>query len=83
MQEICIVLYVILLFVVSNRKKTSNDVDFFTAGKNSSWPAVAFGMVGATISGISLVSVPGMVIVPLWRGAYGCVEGCKVAYGKG
>lgn len=62
MQEICIVLYVILLFVVSNRKKTSNDVDFFTAGKNSSWPAVAFGMVGATISGISLVSVPGMVI---------------------
>ena len=62
MQEICIILYVILLFVVSNRKKTSNDVDFFTAGKNSSWPAVAFGMVGATISGISLVSVPGMVV---------------------
>ena len=62
MQEICIVLYVILLFVVSNIKKTSNDVDFFTAGKNSSWPAVAFGMVGATISGISLVSVPGMVV---------------------
>jgi len=62
MQEICIILYVILLFVVSNRKKTANDIDFFTAGKNSSWPAVAFGMVGATISGISLISVPGMVV---------------------
>lgn len=62
MQEICIILYVTLLFIVSNRKKTTNDVDFFTAGKNSSWPAVAFGMVGATISGISLISVPGMVV---------------------
>lgn len=62
MQEICIILYVTLLFIVSNRKKTTSDVDFFTAGKNSSWPAVAFGMVGATISGISLISVPGMVV---------------------
>lgn len=61
MQEICIILYIIILFVASNRKKTTSDIDFFTAGKNSSWPAVAFGMVGATISGISLISVPGMV----------------------
>lgn len=62
MQELCIILYIIILFVVSNRKKTTSDIDFFTAGKNSSWPAVAFGMVGATISGISLISVPGMVV---------------------
>lgn len=62
MQEICIILYIALLFIVSNRKKTTSDIDFFTAGKNSSWPAVAFGMVGATISGISLISVPGMVV---------------------
>ena len=62
MQEICIILYIALLFIVSNRKKTTSDIDFFTAGKNSSWPAVAFGMVGATVSGISLISVPGMVV---------------------
>ena len=40
--------------------KGSNDA-FFRAGKRSPWPLVAFGMVGASISGVTFVSVPGMV----------------------
>lgn len=33
---------------------------FFDGGRRSPWYVVAFGMVGASISGVSLVSVPGM-----------------------
>ena len=42
------------------RKSDSNDA-FFRAGRHSSWGMVAFGMIGASISGVSFVSVPGWV----------------------
>ena len=35
---------------------------FFTAGRHSPWLMVAFGMVGASISGVTFVSVPGMAL---------------------
>ena len=35
---------------------------FFRADRKSPWPLVAFGMIGASISGVSFVSVPGMVV---------------------
>ena len=35
---------------------------FYHADGKSPWGMVAFGMIGATISGVSFVSVPGMVI---------------------
>lgn len=34
---------------------------FFRAGRNASWPMVATGMIGASISGVSLISVSGWV----------------------
>lgn len=40
--------------------KSDNDV-FFRAGRKSPWYMVAFGMVGASVSGVTFVSVPGMV----------------------
>lgn len=49
-------------FFVGKRNKEENNQDYFTAKKSSNWLAVSFGMVGATISGISVVSVPGQVI---------------------
>src|SRR5210317_1381436 len=34
---------------------------FFTANRKSPWYLVAFGMVGATLSGVTFISVPGEV----------------------
>ena len=45
----------------SARRGAGNDT-FFRAGRRSPWPLVAFGMVGASISGVTFVSVPGMVL---------------------
>lgn len=55
--------YFALLMLVSfitGRKATDNEA-FFTARHSSPWWVVAIGMVGASISGVSFVSVPGMV----------------------
>ena len=34
---------------------------FYRADRKSPWAMVAFGMIGASVSGVSFVSVPGMV----------------------
>lgn len=54
--------YFMLLAVISRRtKNTGGNDDFFRGGRVSSWGMVAFGMIGASVSGVSLVSVPGWV----------------------
>lgn len=57
-----LVAYFVLLLAVSRHKggRGRND-DFFRAGRESSWWMVAFGMIGASISGVSFISVPGWV----------------------
>ena len=54
--------YFILLLLISyfTGKNDSNE-DFFKAGKQSPWYLVAFGMVGASLSGVTFISVPGWV----------------------
>lgn len=52
---------ILLLFSRMTSRKASNDT-FYRADRRSPWYMVAFGMVGASISGITFVSVPGMVI---------------------
>ena len=44
---------------LTSRKSTSSS--FFTGDRNSPWYVVAFGMIGATLSGITFISVPGSV----------------------
>ncbi|PAM91393.1 sodium:solute symporter, partial [Flavobacterium sp. IR1] len=39
---------------------------FFTANRESPWIMVAFGMVGATLSGVTFISVPGEVGSSNW-----------------
>ena len=58
-----VLLYFALLFAVSRltSRRASNDT-FFRADRRSPWLMVAFGMVGASISGVTFVSVPGMVM---------------------
>ncbi len=51
----------LLLFSRFTTRRTDNDT-FFRGNRQSPWYMVAFGMVGASISGITFVSVPGMVL---------------------
>ena len=57
-----IVLYFIVLLVIAyfTGKGDSNEA-FFKANKKSPWYVVAFGMVGASLSGVTFISVPGWV----------------------
>ena len=55
-------LYILLLFLFAKLAKSKGDNNaFFRAGRKSPWLLVAFGMIGSSISGVSLVSVPGWV----------------------
>lgn len=55
-------LYFILLFFISylTGKDDSND-SFFLANRNSPWYVISYGMIGVTLSGVTFLSVPGMV----------------------
>lgn len=53
-------LVLLLLSRLSAGRSANNDT-FFRAGRRSPWPLVAFGMIGASVSGVSFVSVPGYV----------------------
>ncbi|NJC27467.1 sodium:solute symporter [Neolewinella antarctica] len=42
-------------------REDSDNESFFLGGRKSPWPLVALGMVGATLSGVTFISVPGAV----------------------
>lgn len=51
-----------LLMLISHfTSKNSSDNSFYTGDRKSPWQIVAFGMIGAVISGVTFVSIPGMV----------------------
>ena len=57
-----IIAYFSVLFIISSYTKGKDDnATFFSANKESPWYLVAFGMVGASLSGITFISVPGDV----------------------
>lgn len=67
--------YIALLLGVgymTSRKEASNEA-FFSGNHRSPWYLVAFGMIGASISGISVVSVPGMVTTSGWTYLQTCL----------
>lgn len=52
-----------ILYIVSRLTSVrATNSTFYSADRKSFWPMVAFGMIGASISGVTFVSVPGMVI---------------------
>lgn len=57
-----IAIYFSLLILISylTGKKANNDT-FFKANNSSPWYLVAFGMIGASLSGVTFISVPGWV----------------------
>lgn len=59
---IIIVVYFGLIMAISYfTSRNRSDESFFTGDRQSPWFLVAFGMVGAALSGVTFVSVPGMV----------------------
>ncbi len=59
---LCFLAYTVLLFVVmwfTTRK--SNNEAFFIGNRSSIWYVVAYGMIGASLSGVTFISVPGWV----------------------
>ena len=58
----CFLAYTALLFVITwltSRKSTNRS--FFLGNKASPWFVVAYGMIGASMSGVTFMSVPGWV----------------------
>ncbi len=60
---ITIVGYFLLLLAISYMAgRGSDNSTFFTGNRRAPWPLVAFATVGAAISGVTFISVPGMVV---------------------
>lgn len=57
-----LVLYFVVLMTISflTGKKADN-ATFFTGDRNNKWYLVAFGMIGASLSGVTFISVPGLI----------------------
>ena len=53
--------FVVLLGISYFTGKDDNNAVFFTANRNAPWYLVAFGMVGASLSGVTFISVPGWI----------------------
>jgi Na+/proline symporter len=66
---VCFALYTVLLFLVmwlTGRRGVKGNEAFFRAGRKSPWPVVAYGMIGASLSGVTFMSVPGDVLANKW-----------------
>ena len=53
--------YFSLLLIISYFTREESNETFFNANKSSPWYLVAFGMIGASLSGVTFISVPGWV----------------------
>ena len=59
---ITIAAYFLVLFTVSHLAgRKADNAGFFIGNRSSKWYMVAFAMIGSTISGVTFMSVPGMV----------------------
>ena len=72
--------YTLLLFLVAHitSRKSSNST-FFTGNRKSPWFVVAYGMIGASLSGVTFMSVPGGVYTGQFT-YFGIVLGYIIGY---
>ena len=72
--------YTLLILLVAHltSRKTSNNT-FFTGNKKSPWFVVAYGMIGASLSGVTFMSVPGGVYSGQFT-YFGIVLGYVIGY---
>ena len=53
--------FAVLFFISYITGKKADNSTFFKANNSSPWYLVAFGMIGASLSGVTFISVPGWV----------------------
>ena len=53
--------FALLMLISFFTSKGANSQTFFTGNRKSPWYIVAFGMIGASLSGVTFISVPGWV----------------------
>ena len=64
---IVIACYFALLFLISYLAgRKADNAGFFSGNRSSNWLLVAMSTIGAAISGVTFVSVPGMVATSGW-----------------
>ena len=63
----CLISYSALIFAVSwlSSRKADNET-YFIGNRQSPWFVVAYGMIGASLSGVTFMSVPGEVFNSNW-----------------
>lgn len=77
---ICLLFYTLLLFVIVyfTAQKANNET-YFIGNRKSPWFVVAYGMIGSSLSGVTLLSVPGDVFKTQFT-YYGIVLGYLIGY---
>ena len=53
--------FLVLVLISYLTGKSDSNASFFIGDKSSPWYIVAFGMIGASLSGVTFISVPGWV----------------------
>lgn len=53
--------FLLLIFISFLTSRKADNQTFFTGNRQSPWFLVAFGMIGASLSGVTFISVPGWV----------------------
>ena len=53
--------FALLMLVAKFTSRHADNDALFRGNRQSPWYVVAFGMIGASLSGVTFVSVPGMV----------------------
>lgn len=53
--------FLVLMTVSYFTSRNADNQDFFIAGRQSPWLLVAIGMIGASLSGVTFISIPGVV----------------------
>jgi Na+/proline symporter len=59
---IAVILYSVLLFAITwYTGRNANNESYYVGNRSSKWYLVAYGMIGASLSGVTFISVPGAV----------------------
>src|SRR5690606_16990977 len=53
--------FLLLLLIGYLTSRKADSLTFYTGNRQSPWYLVAFGMIGASLSGVTFISVPGEV----------------------
>lgn len=59
--SVIVIYFLVLIGISFITGKSDSNASFFSGDKQSPWYIVAFGMIGASLSGVTFISVPGWV----------------------